>query len=336
MAELDEAARYALKRHPAEAVAWLLPTLDADLAFARWLDTQMIAFPGEPNRRSDTVAELVSRSGTAPPWALVIEVEAKPRASIRERILEYEVRVLRKLRHGPHRRDHYKVAAVVIFLSGQRGDLKVEMVLPGTDVGLTGTIRAVSLTVESAMATLERIGRGELGRSVLSWVPLMAGVGDEAVTREWVRLANEEADAQRRSDYAGIALVFANWVGHGKLWEKALEGWDVEQIDIVRRWKESARREGREQGLREGEEAGVQLGRLQELRSGLLKLLRAKFPSEQLADMVHAIEQQAGPDLLSRWFDAVLIAATIEEVRTAIQPPVPPPANGTPTPNGSH
>lgn len=124
------------------------------------------------------------------------------------------------------------------------------------------------------------------------------------------------------------------------LWEKALEGWDVEQIDIVRRWKESARREGREQGLREGQEEGRRegqaLGQVQAGRNNLLKLLRAKFSTEQLADVVHAIAQQADPDVLSHWFDAVLIASTIDDVRTAIQPAAPPPANGTPTPNGSH
>jgi hypothetical protein len=82
MAELDETARYALKMAPAEALAWLLRRLDPDLAFSRWIDTEMIAFPGEPKRRCDTVAELVSRSGAVPPWALVLEVEARPRTNM--------------------------------------------------------------------------------------------------------------------------------------------------------------------------------------------------------------------------------------------------------------
>jgi hypothetical protein len=63
VAELDQTARYALKVSPAEAIRWLLPGLDADLGFTRWLDTETVAFPGEPGRRCDTVAELVSRSG---------------------------------------------------------------------------------------------------------------------------------------------------------------------------------------------------------------------------------------------------------------------------------
>ena len=95
MAELEQTARYALKVAPAEALHWLLPDLDADLAFTRWLDTETIAFPGEPGRRCDTVAELVSRSGKTSPWALVLEVEARLRSTILDRVLEYEVRLLR-------------------------------------------------------------------------------------------------------------------------------------------------------------------------------------------------------------------------------------------------
>jgi hypothetical protein len=61
MAELEQAAHFALKTVPAEAIAWMLPDLSPDLAFTR-LETNLIAFPGEPGRRCDTVAELLSRS----------------------------------------------------------------------------------------------------------------------------------------------------------------------------------------------------------------------------------------------------------------------------------
>ncbi len=177
MAELDQTARYALKLAPAEVVPWLLPDLDPDLGFARWLDTETIAFPGEPGRRCDTVAELVSRTGRSAPWALVLEVEARPRSTILDRMLEYEARLLRKLRHGPRCRDRYQVAAVLIFLRGRKKHLKLQMRLPGTDVVLDLTVRVLSLAQQSAAGTLERIGRGELGRSILPWAPLMAGGG---------------------------------------------------------------------------------------------------------------------------------------------------------------
>ncbi|HEX5271906.1 MAG TPA: hypothetical protein VFW33_15515, partial [Gemmataceae bacterium] len=233
MAELDQAARYALKLDPAEANRWLVPDRDADLGFTRWLDTETIAFPGEPGRRCDTVAELVSRGGKSAPWALVLEAEARPTASIIDRVLEYEARLLRRLRHGPRHRDRYLVAAVVIFLRGRKKQLKLQMQLPGTALGLSLTVGTKCLAGESATATVERIGRGELGRSILPWVPLMAGGDDAAVVAEWVRLAGTEPVAQRRADYPGLALVFADSVGRVAVWKKALEGFDMWESQII-------------------------------------------------------------------------------------------------------
>jgi hypothetical protein len=305
MAELDQTARYALKMAPSEALAWLLPDLDPDLRFTRWLDTEMIAFPGEPNCRCDTVAELVSRSGQSPPWALVVEVEARPRPPILARVLEYLARLLRKLRHGPRRRDRYLVAGVVLFLRGRRQDLKLHMQLPGTDVGLSGTVRAICPALQQATAILERIGRGELGRSVLAWVPLMAGGGEGAVVQEWVRLASQETDGQRRSDYAGLALVFADSVGCRANWEQALEEFNMEQLGIVREWKESARREGR----------------LEANRNDLLVVLRERFHTEVPDDLVQTVQRTSDLATLSQWLIAAVGASSLEAFRSVIQPP---------------
>lgn len=213
MAELEQAAHFALKAMPSDALAWVLPDLIPDLAFRRWLDTNLIAFPGEPGRRCDTVAELISKSGTTPPWAVVLEVEARPRYSFLGRAWEYAARLWRKLRHGPRRRDRYLVAAVVLFLSGRRKDLQFAMALPGTNVGFSGTIRAMRLRLQQAPAVLARIDCGELGRSILFWVPLMAGAG------------------------------------HGTIWKQALEAFNVRQLEIVREWKDEARVEERQTAL---------------------------------------------------------------------------------------
>jgi hypothetical protein len=305
MAELDQTARYALKMVPPEVIAWVLPDLDADLRFTRWLDTETIAFPGEPRRRCDTVAELVSRSGQSPPWALVFEVEARPRATILERVLEYELRLFRKLRHGPRKRDRYLVAGVVFFLSGRKKDLKWQMRLPNTDIGSNCTVRPVNLADHAAAGLLERIARGELGRSILPWAPLMQGAASAAVAQEWVRLATQEADAQRRSDYAGLAEVFADWAGHRPIWTQPLEG-------IVNMWQS--------QVIREWKDAGRQEARLEERRSALVKVLQKRFPPEIPADLTQMIQQSTDPEQLSRWFDAALDAPSLDAVRNVIQP----------------
>src|SRR3954454_2141764 len=54
----DQTARYTAKMDPPGLLRWLLPGVDPNLVFTRWLDTQTIPFPGGPDLRCDTVAEL--------------------------------------------------------------------------------------------------------------------------------------------------------------------------------------------------------------------------------------------------------------------------------------
>src|SRR4051812_47802984 len=106
MAELEQTAIFTINLDPEGHLRWLEPKLDPDLKFARWLPTQMIAFPGEPDRRCDTVAELISRSSSQAPWLYILEVEARARLRFLDRLFEYQARANRKLRHGPRNRDH--------------------------------------------------------------------------------------------------------------------------------------------------------------------------------------------------------------------------------------
>jgi hypothetical protein len=299
VAELDQAARHALKISPADAIRWLVPDLDADLGFTRWLDTETIAFPGEPGRRCDTVAELVSRGGKSAPWALVLEAEARPTASIIDRVLEYESRLLRRLRHGPRRRDRYLVAAVVIFLRGRKKQLTLQMRLPSTALGLHFTVGTMSLARAPAAATVERIGRGELGRSILPWVPLMAGGDDAALIAEWVRLANAEPNSQRRGEYAGLALIFADSVGRWPVWKQALEGFNVWESQAVREWKTEAR--------------------VEEKRGDILVVLRERFEAEVPADLAQKVQQTTDLGVLAGWLKVAAKVASFDAFRAAIQ-----------------
>lgn len=304
MSELDQTARYALKIDAIQILRWLLPTLDMDLAFTRWLDTETIAFPGEPRRRCDTVAELVSRTGSGPSWAVVLEVEARPRSTILDRLLEYVARLLRKLRHGPHKRDRYKVAAVLLFLTGRRKELALDMQLPGTDIGLTWKVRVLSLAREKADETLQRIDRGELGTCVLPWVPLMSRGCEPVVVQEWLRLAKSVADDQRRSDFAGLALVFAERAGCLAVWDHALKGWGMVESQVIGRWKQEGRQEGQ----------------LEMQRKDLLKVLRSRFGATLPSEVETAVQQQTQPDVLARWFDAALAADSLEAFRAGMMP----------------
>jgi len=277
-----------------------VPTLDPDLARRRWLDTQMVAFPGEPKRRCDTVAELTSTTGSGPPWAFVLEVEARPRASMLARVIEYEARLLRRLRHGPHRRDRYQVAALVVYLSGRKKPqaLRLDATLPGTDLALTAQVGVVRLELHDAANTLRRIGLGELGRCVLPWVPLMAGAASTDVADERARQTRAVLDTERQKEYAGLASVFATWKGHQPTWEPVLKEWGMEKISIVEEWKDKARVEAK--------------------RADIQRVLRARFQMEPPEDVRRVIEAAADLNLLDRWIDAAAVIPTMQAFREAI------------------
>ena len=62
----DKGARYAAKRDPPRFFQWLIPGLEATLAFQDWVDTRPLPFPGEPDRTCDTVGGFVPVSGGPP------------------------------------------------------------------------------------------------------------------------------------------------------------------------------------------------------------------------------------------------------------------------------
>jgi hypothetical protein len=114
-----------------------------------------------------------------------------------------------------------------------------------------------------------------------------------------VRLAGAEPDPQRRADYPGLALVFADSVGRLPIWKQKLEGFDMWQSQVIREWKTEAR--------------------LEEKRNDLLKVLRVRFPPEVPADLARRIEETTDLDLLTRWFDAALSIPTLDAFRSNLQ-----------------
>ncbi len=312
--ELDATARYAIQLAPEEVMRWAEPTLSADLAFSHWLDTEMIAFPGEPRRRCDTVAELVSRSGRQPPWALVVEVEARPRAAMVGRLPEYLLRVFRRVRHGPRNRDPYLVAGVLIVLTGEQRGMQVRMPLPDTPLGMGWSVGVMNVARQDAKDTLKQIADGLLGRGILPWLPLMAGADDAAVVDEWLRLVKLETDAERQRDYAGLARVFAEWVGRLPLWERAVEGTEMET------WKSQTIETWRKQG------------RVQATRNNLLMTLQVRFQTEVPDDLRQAIEQTSDLEKVTAWFRHALRAPSLDDLRAVMQPRPEEPGNGATSP----
>jgi hypothetical protein len=295
----DQATRYAAKLDPVEFLRWLLRGMDPDLRFARWLDTRRLPFPGEPDRVCDTVAELEHVSGTAPPWALVVEFQSQPEPEMSERLLEYAIRARRELRHGPHGRDKYFVAAAVINLTEVSRTDPLEMAFPGVNhLRLSWGVVVRNLETEGAAATLSAIEAGQTARCVLPWIPLMAGGEQEAIIKEWKRVASLETDERSRKRYAGLALVFADRAGRKESWQQALEEWNVKELSIIEEWQEEARVETR--------------------RDDLLRLLRSKFAGAVTPQLFQTIHAQTSSKDLSHWFDLALAASSLEQFLTIL------------------
>jgi hypothetical protein len=299
----DQGSRLGIKLDLPGFLAWQVRGLDPDLHYTRWLETQSIPFPGEADRRCDTVAELEHASGLQPPWALVIEAQTQPDPDIFERLLEYLARVRRQLRHGPYGKDKYLVAAALINLTGVTTGSGLTMVLPGqSGVKLDLQVSVRQFEQIDAAATLAEIERGETARCLLPWIPLMQGGGQEAIIETWKRLAEQEPDSRRRAEYGGLALVFAELRPYAAAWKKGLEGWNVQESQIVKEWRE----EGRKEGLMEGE------------RRALLRVLRIRFVDPLPTEIVQGVQAQTDINTLSNWQQLAVTAASLDQFRQAV------------------
>jgi hypothetical protein len=308
MAEFDQAARFAVKLDPAGFVRWLLPGLDADLLFTRWLDTQTIPFPGQPDRRCDTAAELTHASGLAPNWMLILELQTEPDADILERLLEYMARARRELRYGPHGRDKYLTALAVINLTGPEPHSVLDMELPGaTDATFRCRARGLTFAKVSAGQTLAEVRAGQTARCLLPWLPLMKDGNNPETMTGWKEAAEQEPDHSVRSTYAGLALVFADLADCLTEWKQGLEGWNMKESRIIEAWRDEGRQEGRQEG------------RLETLRAILLRLLARRFPDASSSEVTAAVQSQISADELMRWLDLLDTVESLEAFRTAIK-----------------
>jgi hypothetical protein len=301
MGVFDQAAHYTAKLNPAGFFRWVLARFAARFEFRRWLDTTQLTFPGEPDRVCDTVAEFVHATDPGQRWIGDTEFQAEPDADMLERLGEYAYRLRRELRFGPGQAGKYRVVSVLLNLTGPAQPPELTMTEETLD-DAGSRLKPVlwTLRAEDAAATLARIAGGELERCVLPWIPLMHGAEESAIIEEWKRLAEQEPDSRLRSEYAGLALVFAELADRTAPWKQVLRGWNVRQSQQVMEWQEEARVETR--------------------RADLLCALQLRFRTEVPADLVEAVNSLTDLNELQRWFAASQTADSLETFRAAVQP----------------
>jgi hypothetical protein len=292
----DQASRYTAKLDPPDFLCWLLPGPAAPAMFRGWLDTRTLPFPGEPDRICDTVAGLVEETDPNAWWALPIEFQRRPSALMFGRLLEYLARLWLELRPPGLPEGRYALVAAVVNLTGV-GNTSRDMALGQTGLRTCLRVAERNLAEEDAAATLADMARGNRGRWLLPWIPLMRGGAEASIIEQWKELAQAEPDNRRRADYGGLALVFSELTDCRPLWKQALEGWNVEQSLQVLEWQAEARKAGKAEGEAEA----------------LLKLLAARFPPAVPPALETRIRSMTDLAQLDRWITAAATAATLDE-----------------------
>jgi hypothetical protein len=298
----DQGARYAAKLDPPGFLRWLLPGLTLSQTFHDWLDTRSIPFPGHPDRICDTVAAI--REAARPPvwWAVPIEFQTRSDALLFGRLLEYLGRLWLELRSPSRGSGRFQVAAAVVNLTGA-GNTSRDMMLGATSLRTCLGVVERNLRDEDAAATLTGIAAGQIARCLLPFIPLMRGGAEPGIIAEWKALAQAEFNVGRRSDYGGLALVFAELTDGRPLWKRALEGWNVEQSQQVLEWQAVA------------EKRGLVRGRAEAKVEALLRVLHKRTQEAVPTDVQEAIRATEDFDQLDRWLDAAAEASSLAEFR---------------------
>lgn len=84
-------------------------------------------------------------------------------------------------------------------------------------------------------------------------------------------------------------------------WRRALEGWNVRESQQVLEWQREARVEGE----------------CRALRNSLLRALELRFQVTVPPDLPVTIGETTDLNVLTRWFDAAMMADSLDAFRTA-------------------
>jgi hypothetical protein len=298
MGQFDQTARRAVKLDGPRFFGRALRDEPVKLRFVRWEDARRLPFPGDPDREDDAVARLAVPAAPEEESIWPVEAQTEPDPDILERYGIYGLMARQELRGA---RGKLPVDGVLIQLTGTaeqrlamsprgRGGMNIEPVM-------------MDLGSWSAAATLAEVEAGQTGRCFLVFIPLMTGGGEPGIIADWLRIAAGEPDVRLRTEYGALALVFAELTRGLVDWQRALEGWNVRESQVIKGFKDEGKVEGRIEARRED----------------LLKVIRARLQNPVPDPVRLAVEGTNDPDILSQWFDAALTAKTLEELRATMK-----------------
>jgi hypothetical protein len=236
----DQASRHLGRQAEAKLWPWLLGLTEAQVKWNRLLRTHF-TLPGFPERVGDLVASLTDLEGGGQPWAVCAEFQSEPDFDMPDRLLVTLglLRLTEKPSGEPG--DRYWTGAVVVNLTG-KGQAVRDHDWSGADLRLLIKPREWNFEEEEAAVVLRQVEEGTAPVEALAWVPLMKGGDQAGIIKRWLVLVRRETDPERRADL-GLALVFAELAGRQKAW-KVIEGWDMKESQVVKRWEDKAEARG--------------------------------------------------------------------------------------------
>src|SRR5262249_17828347 len=141
-------------------------------------------------------------------WAVPVEFTLEPDETLFGRLLACLGFLWLEKRPTDQRGERFHVGAVVVNLTG-RGRTSRTMTRHQTGMRTGLDVVERDLIAYAAADVLADIAAGTVAPCVLVWVPLMTGGAEDGNIQRWCELAAAEPDARRRSEYGGLALVFA-------------------------------------------------------------------------------------------------------------------------------
>ncbi|MGH7170167.1 MAG: hypothetical protein ACRELF_09895 [Gemmataceae bacterium] len=291
--DFDKAGRACFNLDPAGMLRWLLPGLSPACTFQRWADARTIAFPGDPERTCDNVAELLQADDPPIWWLLLLELQSEPDAEMFGRLLEYLGRLWRTLRTPEPSPRRYHLAAALVNFKGH-GQSSRDFRLPGTPARTCLRIVEKNVARMSAARTLARIRAEEWTRTLLPLIPLMRGGDKSSMVEKWKAVAESEPDDRRRDAYANLAWVFADATGCRPIWKQGLEDWNVKRSEQVMEWQAEAKADY------------------------VIKVLRLRFGPDLPAEVEQSIRNTADLEKLDRWLEEAVRSRTLNKFRQAL------------------
>ncbi len=299
MGQFDQTARPLVKLDGARFIAFALSCIpDAPrLTCEGWDDTRRLAVPGEPDRTNDLLAEVRDEARPGLPAWLIIEIEDEAEGRSLWRAARYEIALGSEVNPACDP-DGPAALCLLVNLSGTQRHPRYDCPVGGAGHGLRIGPLVVNFAEQDALTTLERIGRGEVGLTLLPFLALMKGGGDPAFITRWKSAAEKEPDVGRRIVYRDSAHILSELTKWQVNWLQQTEGWMARESTLIKGW------------LKEGREEGELLRQ----RATLLKAIRRhQDPVPEALRL--AIEGTNDIATLERWFDAALVAASLADLR---------------------